>query len=178
MEREGKRKKQKTVTLRIDEDIMDDLYNEANTDSISLNSLVNQVLKRYVEWNKYENKSSMIPIASPVLKDLFDSLSKEQVIRLAKDKAKDVIYNIILFMNGKIDFDILISWYKQRMKHCSDVSDKKDNDGSRKIIFRHELGENWSLHHKTIIESICHDILSVPIKINITNSTITLDIRD
>ncbi|MGN6614569.1 MAG: hypothetical protein ACTHKC_05975 [Candidatus Nitrosocosmicus sp.] len=47
--------------------------------------------------------------------------------------------------------------------------------GIRKIIFKHDLGENWSLYHKTILESICHDILSVPIKILTTDSTFMIE---
>jgi hypothetical protein len=178
LEKDSKKKQTITVTLRIDKEIMDKLNDEVDSDGTSLNSLTNQVLKRYVEWNKFEDKSAMIPVASSVLKELFDGLDKDKVIKLAKDKAKDTIYNIILFMNGKVDFDILISWYKQRMKHCSEISDKKDEDkGNRIIIFKHELGENWSLYHKTILESICHDILSIPIKVDITSSTVKLDIK-
>ncbi|MGN6349253.1 MAG: hypothetical protein ACTHLL_05855 [Candidatus Nitrosocosmicus sp.] len=41
--------------------------------------------------------------------------------------------------------------------------------------FKHDLGENWSLYHKTILESICHDILSVPIKILTTDSTFMIE---
>ena len=88
LEKALKRKETITVTLRIDKDIMNKLALDADNDSISLNSLVNHVLKRYVEWNKFEDKSSMIPINSIVLKELFHNLDKDQVIKLAKDVAK------------------------------------------------------------------------------------------
>lgn len=117
----------------------------------------------------------MIPIVSPVVKDLFAGLDKDQVIRLAKDLAKDAYYNIILFMYGKVDFETLISWYMQRMRHCSDISQKDKGDSVTKIILKHEFGENWSLYHQTRIESICHDILKEPIKVDITNSTVNLN---
>ncbi|MGN6346197.1 MAG: hypothetical protein ACTHME_00690 [Candidatus Nitrosocosmicus sp.] len=176
MEHDFPSKKSVTVTFRISKDIMDKLNEEADINYTSLNSLVNQILKRYVEWNKFDDKSSMIPITSSVLKELIDGLDKDQVIRLAKDKAKHSVYNIVLFMNGKADFDTLISWYLQRMKYCSDIASKReDNKGIRKIIFKHDLGENWSLYHKTILESICHDILSVPIKILTTDSTFMIE---
>ena len=70
LEKALKRKETITVTLRIDKDIMNKLALDADNDAISLNSLVNHVLKRYVEWNKFEDKSSMIPINSVVLKEL------------------------------------------------------------------------------------------------------------
>ena len=118
----------------------------------------------------------MIPINSVVLKELFHNLDKDQVIKLAKDVAKDAVYSLILFMNGKVDFNILVSWYQERMRHCSEISEKQIDNNQYKIIFKHELGENWSLYHKTIIESLCHDYLSKPIEINITSSTIVFNI--
>ena len=176
MEQDFPSKKSVTITFRISKDIMDKLNEEADINYSSLNSLVNQILKRYVEWNKFDDKASMIPVASPVLKDLFNSLSKDKVINLAKDKAKDAIYNVILFMNGNVDLDTLISWYVQRMKHCSEISEKNEDNGTSKIIFKHELGENWSLYHKVILESICHDFLSIPIKVDTTGANITITI--
>ena len=176
MEKALKRRETITVTLRIDKDIMNKLALDAENDSISLNSLVNHVLKRYVEWNKFEDKSSMIPINSIVLKELFHIIDKDQTIKLAKDVAKDAVYSLILFMNGKVDYKILASWYKERMRHCSEISEKQIDNYQYKIIFKHELGENWSLYHKIILESICHDYISKPTEINITNSTIAINI--
>ena len=49
LEKALKRKETITVTLRIDKEIMNKLSLDADNDSISLNSLVNHVLKRYVE---------------------------------------------------------------------------------------------------------------------------------
>jgi hypothetical protein len=51
----------------------------------------------------------MIPVASSVLKELLDGLDKDKMIELAKGKAKDTIYNTILFMHGKVDFDTILS---------------------------------------------------------------------
>src|SRR5690242_17556996 len=111
MEHDYPSKKSVTVTFRISKDIMDKLNEEADINYTSLNSLINQILKRYVEWSRFDDKSSMIPIASSVLKELLEGLDKDQVIKLAKDKAKHSVYNLVLFMNGKADFDTLISWY-------------------------------------------------------------------
>ena len=60
LEKALKRKETITVTLRIDKEIMNKLSLDADNDSISLDSLVNHVLKRYVEWNKFEDKASIL----------------------------------------------------------------------------------------------------------------------
>ena len=45
-----------------------------------------------------------------MVKELFNYLEKEKVIRLVKNIVKDPFYNIILCMHGKVDFDTLMSW--------------------------------------------------------------------
>lgn len=157
---------------------MDQLYLEADVDNISLNLLINHILRRYIKWSRFENESGMIPINAPVLRELFKGLTEEQVIRVSKEIGKDAIYNIFLFMRGKLTADSFMSWYLERMKHCSDIREIKQDNGHQRLIFRHGIGENWSLYHKTIIESIFHDLLSKPIHISITSSTIIIDLEE
>ena len=67
----------------------------------------------------------MIPINSIVLKELFHIIDKDQTIKVGEYVAKDAVYSLILFMNGKVDYKILASWYKERMRHCSEISEKQ-----------------------------------------------------
>ncbi len=157
---------------------MDQLYLEADIDNISLNLLVNHILRRYTKWNRFENESGMIPINAPVLKALFKGLTEEQVISLSKEIGKDAIYNIFLFMRGRLTADSFMSWYLERMKHCCDIKEIRQDNGPHRLIFKHSIGENWSLYHKTIVESIFHDLLSKPIHIDITSSTIIIDLEE
>ena len=57
-----KPRKTKSITFRLDTMVIEELQREANQGEISLNVLVNQVLRRFVEWDRYENKLGMIPI--------------------------------------------------------------------------------------------------------------------
>ena len=69
------------------------------------------------------------------------------------------------------------------MKSFSSIPDRKDDDNDEhysnghKVIFKHELGGNWSLYHNTILESICHNILSMPIKVEIKDSSFVIYIK-
>ncbi|HEY9491163.1 MAG TPA: hypothetical protein VIP56_04190, partial [Nitrososphaeraceae archaeon] len=55
-------RKTKSITFRLDSTVVEELQRDANEGEISLNVLVNQVLKRYVEWDRYEIKLGMMPI--------------------------------------------------------------------------------------------------------------------
>jgi len=175
-----KSRKTTTITLRIDTDVMQNLYNKSRQDDISLNTLFNQVLKRYVEWDMYEGKAGMISLSKPVVKELFQRLSREDLMKMTKEVAKNAVYDIALFMKGgKMDPDSFVSWFLSRMKNCSEIT-KTDigeeiSERTHTCIIKHDLGENWSLFHKAILESIFNDILARPIHISTTGSTLILE---
>lgn len=67
-----------TVTFRIDENVMDVLRSESEKREVSLNTMVNQVLRRFTEWDMYEPKVGMIPIARPLVSALFESVDEKR----------------------------------------------------------------------------------------------------
>lgn len=174
-EEKGKGRATTTVTFRINSDVMHKINAKAEQEEISLNTLVNQVLKRYSEWDMYESKVGMIPVNRRVIKMLFEGLSKEEVVKMSREVAKNEVYNIALFMKGKskLDVDSFISWFLSRMKNCSEITENKET-----YILKHELGENWSLYHETVLDSIFTDYLQTPIQISITDSTIVFTVDD
>ena len=168
-----------TVTFRINSDVMHKINAKAEQEEISLNTLVNQVLKRYSEWDMYESKVGMIPVNRRVIRMLFEGLSKEEVVKMSREVAKNEVYNIALFMKGKskLDVDSFISWFLSRMKNCSEITENKEKY-NKTYILKHELGENWSLYHETVLDSIFTDYLQTPIQISITDSTIVFTVDD
>ncbi len=54
--------KTRSITFRLDSNTVDNLQREADQKEISLNVLVNQVLRRYVKWDTFEPKIGMMPV--------------------------------------------------------------------------------------------------------------------
>ncbi|MFL6435024.1 MAG: hypothetical protein ACJ71O_14980 [Nitrososphaeraceae archaeon] len=52
--------------------MVDEMQREADQKETSLNVLVNQVLKRYTEWDRYESKIGMMPVPKVMLSSLID----------------------------------------------------------------------------------------------------------
>ena len=65
-------KKTRSVTFRLDSFVIDEMQREADQKEISLNVLVNQTLKRYCLWDRYETKIGMMPVPKIVLTSLID----------------------------------------------------------------------------------------------------------
>src|SRR5688572_23204902 len=78
-----KSRKTRSVTFRLDSSILNELQHEAAQKEISLNVLVNQTLKRYCLWDRYENRIGMMPVPKIMLSSLIDKATN-----MAKDNGK------------------------------------------------------------------------------------------
>jgi hypothetical protein len=165
--KDGHRTRTITMTFRVNENLIKKMRDEAEDREISLNTLVNQIFKRYVEWGSYEPKVGMIPIAKPVVNQLFENISEDKIVEIATKVGRNTVKDIALFMKHKIDMDSFLEWFETRMKTASvEISHQILEDGNKmhSYIIRHDLGKNWSIFHKTIFESILQEVLGKPLK--------------
>jgi hypothetical protein len=171
-----------TVTFRIDTDSIQIMKAKALQDGVTLNTLISHILRRYLEWDMFiESRVGIIPLTKPVTYELFKKLSKDEVVYLAQNVGKKAVCDIVLFMKGNLNQSTLIDWFLSRMRNSSSSITSKHADsikGLKTYVIKHDMGENWSLYHKTIIESIFNDILKKPIVIDISESTILLQIKE
>lgn len=168
------KRKTSTFTLRIDEDITKLLQNESQLHDISLNTLVNKILKRYVEWDSYEPKVGMIPMAKPVITTLFNMMSEEEILDLVSNFGKNVVQDIAYFMKMKSDPDSFLTWFEIRMRRSFVEFNHLQENDRHTYILKHDLGYNWSLFHKKILERIFNEIFNKPVKIAISDFMLTI----
>lgn len=160
------------MTFRIDDNVLKILRNESERQQVTLNNFINQLLKHFVEWDMYEPKVGMIPIAKPIVIELFDKMSKKEISDMAFRIGKNVVHDIALFMKNRMDLDSFLSWFETRMNSSLTEINHSVENGFHVYILKHELGENWSLYHKIVLELMFNEVFEKPVDIDITNTTI------
>ena len=166
------------MTFRIDENVIKILRSESKRNQITLNSLVNQLLKRYVEWDMYEPKVGFIPIAKPIVIELFSNRSYEEISTMAKEIGIDVVHDIALFMKNRMDLDSFLSWFERRMASSLTETNHTLQDGYHVYVLKQELGKNWSLYHKIIIELMFNKIFNKTVSVTVSSTTIRFRFKD
>lgn len=167
-------KKTITMTFRIDEEVLSKLRSESERKEISLNTCVNQVLRRFVEWDMYESKVGMIPIAKPIVQALFENMSEDEIAEMAKKVGKNAVHDIAFFMKSKMDLESFLSWLETRMKNSSSVEFSHSLKDDRHVyVIKHDLGRNWSLYHKLMLELIFSEALQRRVNVVITDTTMS-----
>ncbi|HET9806465.1 MAG TPA: hypothetical protein VFP49_06135 [Nitrososphaeraceae archaeon] len=107
--------KSKSTTFRLDSFVLGELQRDANQNEISLNGLVNKILKEYIEWGKYERKLGLIPVPKILLSSLIRETMilaesngipikayREKLIKYAAEIAFSNIKDCVIVMKKKI----------------------------------------------------------------------------
>ena len=184
-------KKTRSVTFRLDSSVIDELQAEADNREISLNVLVNQVLKRYSEWDRFENKIGMMPVPKVILSSLIDraiSVAKssgikdvdryrDEIIKQAAQLAFALMKDSVLFMKRRYNLWVVLAVLEEYMKVSGIKADHKI-EGSRKHVFiiQHDLGDNWSLFTKELLTLIFQNLANVRAEISTTSNTTVAEV--
>jgi len=184
-------RKSRSVTFRLDSSVIDELQAEADNREISLNVLINQVLKRYSEWDRFENKIGMMPVPKVILSSLIDKAIsvaessgikdvnryRDEIIKQAAQLAFGLMKDSVLFMKRQYNLWVVLAVLEEYMKVSGIKADHKI-EGSRKHVFviQHELGENWSLFTKELLSLIFQNLANVRAEISTTPNTTVAEV--
>jgi hypothetical protein len=184
-------KKTRSVTFRLDSSVIDELQTEADNREISLNVLINQILKRYSEWDRYENKIGMMPVPKVILSTLVDRCMmvakssgikdiehyRDDIIKQAAQIAFGLMKDSVLFMKKQYNLWVVLAVLEEYMKVSGIKADHK-TEGSRKHVFviQHELGENWSLFTKELLALIFQNLANIRAEISTTSNTTVAEV--
>jgi hypothetical protein len=172
--------------------VIEELQRDADEGEISLNVLVNQVLKRYVEWDRYENKLGMMPIPKLMLSTLIDEAMqlaadakitdlesyRAKIVNNAAENALRVMKDSVLFMRKEYSFWTVLDVLRQYMKVSGIIADHRIETGRKHVfVIQHELGDNWSLFAKELLSKIFTELAQVRAEISTTSNTVRAQIN-
>ena len=166
----------RVITFRIDKDIISTVEQESKRRGINLNNMANQILKSYVDWDMLQARAGMIPIAKPLLVELLNKIGNEEIVNIASNVGRNTIKDIVSFMRNKMDLDSFLTWLELWLRKNSTSGYNHSIDETTNVhtyIIKHDLGEKWSLYHKTVLEVIFKEVLQKPL-INLTSSSMLI----
>lgn len=178
--------KSRSITFRLNSSILDELQREADQKEVSLNVLVNQILKRYSDWDRFENKIGMMPVPKKMLRNLIDKCVitarnsgikdvepyRDEIVKQAAEIAFGIMKDTVLFMKKDYNLWTVLAVLQEYMKVSGVNSDHRIEDGRKHVfIIQHELGEHWSLFTKELLRLIFENLAKVRAEISITSNT-------
>ncbi len=178
--------KTRSITFRLESSIIEELQTEAEYRETSLNVLINQILRRYSNWERYENKMGMLPVPKIMLSSMMDEVMKfgkengiEDISMFRNLLMKELSQIAFIFLKDSVllikkNYNLLtvLEVLEQYMKVVGINSDHRiDEDGKHIYVIQHKLGENWSLFIKEFLILIFENLGKVKVDISSTQNT-------
>lgn len=175
--KDGFRDETTTVTFRIKKKIIDSLSAESKKKNISLNALITQILNGYMEWEQYATATGMVALPKQVIGELFQRMNENEIVSLAENTGKKAMLDVAFFMNNAGDLDSFLKWFEIRMRNSSVQVNRTVQNNVTNYILKHDMGKNYSLYYKTILEAVMRDLYHNPEQVTASDSILKFSIK-
>lgn len=173
----GKNNTITTKSFRLDVDIVNKLRLQAEHEGMTLNSSVNHILMKFIQWDMFKPYSGLVPLAKPVVAELFGKRSIEEIVEIAAHVGKNAVLDAAFTIEGKLDLNSFLSFLETEMNHYAIYIRHNTEGNTHTYILKHELGKNWSVYFKTVLDSI-FDVLGKHIYTSISETLLTFKFEE
>ena len=167
-----KKEKTRSITYRLPVKLVEEIEAEAMNNNISHNVMARQILEKYIRWDRFANKIGIIPVPKKILDTLGLDMNAEDVDTII-NVIKPVIKDTVLFIKGKYDLKRCIETLEDYMRASGMKSDHRVEGDVHHFIIQHDLGSNWSMFTKQLLQEIFHEFVpDTEMKCQTTESTV------
>ena len=154
----SKREKTRSITYRLPVRLIEEIEAEAKNHNISHNVMAKQILEKYIQWDRFADKIGIIPVPKKILDTLGIDMDSNDINSII-DIIKPVIKDNVMFMKGGYDLKRCIETLEDYMRASGMKSDHRIEGPVHHFILQHELGSNWSLFTKQLLQEIFYEFL-------------------
>ena len=151
-------KKTDNVSIRIDSKLSRKLHEKCEEQKISLNTLINHILEKQVNWNDLTHEMGWVTIFRSTFCELLDSASKDAIQKIASSTSNTDLKNSLNYFYGQINLDSILDLFKKQFQSMNVQFRILSSDGARKIVIQHDLGKNWPYLIVTQMNTILNNV--------------------
>jgi hypothetical protein len=166
------------ITFRIPLSSIDQLRKESKKKQMSLNTLVNQILKDHLDWHAYAAQAKMFHIPRSTFRRLVDNLTEEELSKFAVSIATNEFVDIELLLRGEFTLPALLIILENWSRISSVPYKHEINNDVHNFILQHDMGRNFSFLVKELYRYILEDMFEIKSDFTITDNTVKFTFRE
>lgn len=144
------KRKTQSVSYRIDARVLEEIVREASLRETSANVLVNQVLRRFVEFDRYQQRLGILPVPKQLLVDIISNCDDREIKFLA-ERTFRILKDAVMFMRKRQDLVAILDVLDDYMKAAAIASDHTVNGSKHTFAIEHDMGLKWSEFTKELL---------------------------
>ena len=148
--------KTETSSFRLEKEVFAEFKKYAKKQHLTTNSLINKIMKEYVDWNSIIPAAQFIPISASFIVKLLKKHSEEEIRKAARVHVEEHFEENLLLIKNELSVEA----YLEAIQNWADAAgfpiSSREKSGITNYTLRHNQGTKFSIlleeHVKTAIE--------------------------
>jgi hypothetical protein len=168
-----------TRTIRIDEGYDEILKYEAKRRGVSVNTLFDQLLRKYVQSYRYFENLSAVTLSAPSLISFLEVIDEEKIKAIGEKLGEERPYELIIKRGIKPNYDSAKWYILEVLGDGSGWLSASINTraGYEFIHLSHPFGHKWSLFLQGYFGVFFRDIVGLTPEVDVLSSSITFTFK-
>jgi len=136
--------KTETSSFRLEKEIFEDFKKYAKDKGLTTNSMINKIMKEYMQWGSKSTSMQIIPYPSGIIMALLKKYSEEELRKIGRNHAMEHFSENLLLLKNEES----VGAYIEMAKNWCDASgfpySTKENNGKIVFTIRHNQGSKFS----------------------------------
>ncbi len=177
--RNHKESKHNTVNYssRLYKEIFEILEAEATSKNISVNSLINNVLGKYISLDRYAKDLELVSLTKRTVTEIFNGMDDDKIKALAKEVGGVVHRELVFLKFNELTFDNLISVLEINATRYGSVKHNSENS-KHTICIHHGVCDEFSKFLALVHENMALQLSIIITITNIDKNTICMEINE
>ena len=168
-----------TRTIRIDEGYDEIIKYEAERRGVSVNTILDQLLRKYVQSYRYFENLTAITLSSPTLQTLLEVIEEDEILAIGTELGKERPYELILKRGIKPSYESA-KWYI--LEVLGDQSGWLSASinvraGEEFIHLSHPFGIKWSLFLQGYFGTFFKEVVGATPEVDVLSSSVTFTFK-
>jgi hypothetical protein len=175
-----RRKKTITRTFRIRKEWDDILQEEAENQGVSVNVLLNKVLRKYSLYSRWADRNKDMSLPPQALREIIKTVPVESLAEAGSRSGASDAINIVNSMGLMFDYDsfiYLISEHLGGPNYARWFQCFHHTQGNTDIFhLQHDLGRGWSVYLEKYVRACLKSMTDTEVKTKIYDYAVTFEV--
>jgi len=137
--------KTETSSFRLDKEIFAEFKKYAKDQSLTTNSMINKIMREYMEWGSKASAIQVIPYPSGIIMELLKKHTEEEIRKIGRNYAKDHFSENILLLKNEESVETFLEFAKNWCDASGFPYSTKEKNGTIVFTIRHNQGNKFSV---------------------------------
>ena len=148
-----------TSTFRLDEKAFKAIQDDAKKQNISVNTLVNQLVLSYANYDRVMRRLQMMKIPASTFKAILDGATDEAIVEAARDAGKGVGKTFVVSMSGSFTLENVLDGFRNSANYINAFEYSEFPHADRiTITLTHTFGKKGTLFIEAWIKSMFEEL--------------------